>query len=365
MESRLRESRVAPAMIDAVFAIPGDITLPTGGYGYDRRVLAGLAAEGVRARHLVLPGTFPRPSAADLAETERLLSAVPSGTPLLVDGLALGVIPPDLIDRVGRPLVALVHHPLGLEAGLSAAEAGTLKSSERAVLTRAQHVIVTSPMTGKILAQDFRVTAARITVAEPGTDPAARSHAVGQPSTLLAVGSIIPRKGYDVLVNALARLGHDDWHLTIAGADDRAPDTAEALRAQITNSKFAHQIMLTGGVDAATLDRLYAQAQIFIMPSLFEGYGMVLAEAMARGLPIVCTTGGAAAETVPDAAAIKVVPGDHLALAAAIDRVLADPALCHRMADASWAAGQHLPRWTDTAAIIAGVLKRVAAGGMT
>ncbi len=96
------------------------------------------------------------------------------------------------------------------------------------------------------------------------------------------------------------------------------------------------------------------------MPSLYEGYGMALAEAMARGLPIVSTTGGAAAETVPEAAAIKVAPGDEDALAAAIHNLLADPALRSRMADASWTAGQKLPRWEDTARIIAGVIRGVA-----
>ena len=104
---------------------------------------------------------------------------------------------------------------------------------------------------------------------------------------------------------------------------------------------------------------MYASADAFLLPSLYEGYGMVLAEAMARGLPIVCTTGGAAAETAPDAAAIKVPPGDQGALTAAIRRLLDEPDLRRRLADASWAAGQRLPRWEDTARIIAGVIKEL------
>ena len=118
---------------------------------------------------------------------------------------------------------------------------------------------------------------------------------------------------------------------------------------------------MIGNVGSSDLDALYARADLFVMPSLYEGYGMVLAEAMARGLAVVCTTGGAAAETVPDAAALKVAPGDPIAFGAAVARMLEDADLRGRMADAAWAAGQTLPRWTDTARIIAEVLTQVRA----
>jgi glycosyltransferase involved in cell wall biosynthesis len=121
----------------------------------------------------------------------------------------------------------------------------------------------------------------------------------------------------------------------------------------------------TGAVDDTALQAHYDRADVFLMSSHFEGYGMVLAEAMARGLPIVCTTGGAAAETAPDTAAIKVAPGDAAAFGAAAARLIADTDLRRRMASASWAAGQTLPTWDDTAATVAGVLRRVATQGGT
>ena len=352
----------------AAFVIPGDIDLPTGGYGYDRRVLALLPASGVAIRHVVLPGGYPSPSPADLAASERVLAALPPDMPLLIDGLAYGAIPAEIVARIRQPIVALCHHPLALEAGLTVARQAHFQKTEMAALAFARHVVATSAMTKAILAKDFGVPAERITVAEPGTDPGQR--AVGTrggelrdagPIQLLAVGSIVPRKGYDVLVRALTGLTHLEWRLTIAGSDDRSPETTRAVKAAISEAGLGARISLIGAVGAAELEKLYAGADLFLMPSLFEGYGMVLAEAMARGLAVVCTTGGAAAETVPDAAALKVAPGDPIAFGAAVARMLEDADLRGRMADAAWAAGQTLPRWTDTARIIAEVLTQVRA----
>ena len=350
-------------MMQAAFLIPGNIDRPTGGYAYDRRVLALLAAFGVEARHVALPGSFPAPSAADLAQTQQQLAELPADTVLLFDGLAYGALPADLIQHIRQPIVALCHHPLALEAGLTVARAADLKSSETTALARARYVVVTSPMTRALLASDFGVPLNKITVAEPGTDPAERAIGSldGLPPQMLAVGSIIPRKGYDVLLRALAPLTSRDWRLTIVGATDLSPATVEQVRGLIIIMGLGHRVRLTGPVRPSALAAHYHGADLFVMPSLFEGYGMVLAEAMARGLPIVCTTGGAAAETAPDAAAIKVPPGDADALGAAIGRVLGDRALRQTMGDAAWVAGAKLPRWHDTARIVADVLRKVAA----
>jgi glycosyltransferase involved in cell wall biosynthesis len=227
-------------------------------------------------------------------------------------------------------------------------------------LALAREVIVTSPATRAILVEEFAVPPHRITVALPGTDPACRSCGTGTPLQLLAVGSLVPRKGYDVLVRALATISNRNWHLSIAGAEDRSPQTAAEVRELTSALGLAHHVTLNGAVSETCLAQMYAKADVFVMSSLFEGYGMALAEAMARGLPIVSTTGGAAAETVPDAAAIKVPPGDPSALAEALGRVILDAPLRSAMADASWHAGRALPQWNETARIIAGVIRKVS-----
>ena len=345
----------------AIFAIPGDIGLPTGGYMYDRRVLALLPQLGVAARHLQLPASFPDPSAADLDESGRLLAAVAPGDVVIVDGLAYGAMPAEVIERARAPIVALVHHPLCRETGLAKARQDALHTLEKTALALAKRVVVTSHATGRTLVADFAVPADKVTVAEPGTDPAPRAPgSAAGPLQLLSVGAIVPRKAYDILVRALGTLKDQDWRLTIAGPTDRSPEALAAVRAVIGEAGLADRIALVGPVNQERLADLYASADVFLLASLYEGYGMVLAEAMARGLPIVCTTGGAAAETVPDDAAIKVPPGDERAFTLAVQRVLQDAGLRRRIADASWAAGQKLPRWEDTARIIAGVIKEVA-----
>ena len=317
------------------FAIPGDLALPTGGYAYDRRLLEEWARMGIAARHIALPGSFPEPTEDDLDSTRELLSD--AGGPLLVDGLAFGALPESLAAALPGPLIALVHHPLALEAGLAPDRAAQLRAGETAALRHADAVVVTSPATKALLVAEFGVPAAKITVSEPGTDPAPRAtgSAPGQPLSLLAVGSIIPRKGYDVLVAALADLADRDWHLTVVGALDRAPDTAADLRTQITETGLSDRITLAGAVPDVDLAKAYAGADLFVMPSLFEGYGMVLTEALARGLPILCTTGGAAAETAPDDASLKVLPGDVAALRQGLRVSIDDGAARRARADAA------------------------------
>jgi glycosyltransferase involved in cell wall biosynthesis len=342
------------------FVIPGDITLPTGGYTYDRRVLALFGAHGVEATHVAIPGSYPDPSREDFHATALAIAKTPKDSILLIDGLAYAVIPPALIRGFDRPIIALVHHPLCLEAGLDAERAEDLRTMEIAALAEAARVVVTSPLTGRTLVSDFGVPEANITVAEPGTDRAPRATGSDQtPLNMLAVGSIIPRKGYDVLISALAGLASRDWHLTIAGAE-RDSDTAAKIRTAVASAGLSPHITFKGAVGDDELAALYAKAGLFVMPSLFEGYGMVLAEAMARGLPIICTTGGAAAETCPDAAALKVAPGDAAAFRQALTTVIGDAALRQRMSNASWAAASALPTWADTTRRIAACLKGIA-----
>lgn len=347
-------------MTRACFAIPGEISTLSGGYGYDRALLSHLSGYGIDVEHVQLPEEFPFPSPADVAETFRLLGPAAPADVILIDGLAFGALPPDgLSQRLRSPLVALVHHPLGLEAGLSPEQSRALIHNERAALRHARHVIVTSQTTRDRLVADFGVAASDVTVAVPGSDR--RCRAPGSLSDrvhLLAVGAVIARKAYEVLVAALAPLAHLPWQLTIVGSLEREPRLVASLRRHIAQAGLRERIVLAGEASGNALDQAFLSADVFVLSSLYEGYGMVLGEAMAHGLPIVTSTGGAAGSTVPDGAGIKVAPGDVAALTNALEAVVTDAGLRTRLADASWAAGQALPAWSDTARIVASILHR-------
>lgn len=345
-------------MPEVRFAVPGDPESLTGGYIYAKRLTQALEDLGWQVHRLALPAGFPNPSPSDLAETRRIFEGVPRGATLLIDGLAFGAFMPAVLADLDLDIVALVHHPLALETGLApeAVEAFTL--SERSALAMARAVIATSQHTADTLAADYGVPSARLFIAPPGTDPRARAQGrPGQPS-LLTVATVTPRKGHDVLVAALAQIKDIPWTSTIAGSLVRAPETVAALRAQIARSSVADRIALTGELSAEALAALYAGADIFVLPSRYEGYGMVFAEALAYGLPIVGCAAGAVTGTVPSEASVLVPIDDTGALAQALRKLLSDSGARERMADAAWAAGQRLSRWERTAEIVADVLAR-------
>ena len=344
----------------AAFAVPGDIATPTGGYAYDRRIIAELGVVGWRAEVLGLGEGFPFPSAETRAMAGARLAALPRQHPIVVDGLAFGALPEAAAAlRASHRLIALVHHPLALETGLSATDCAALRMSERSALACARHVIATSTMSARLLAADYGIPSDRLSVVQPGTDRvAARVRENAGEVVLLAVGAVIPRKGYDVLVAALARLARLRWRLVIAGDGGRSPETLRGLEAEIAAFDLADRITLLGAVSSEQLASIYQRCDLFVLPSRFEGYGMVFAEAIAHGLPVVGTTAGAIPETVPDAAGVLVPPDDVETLAAALRRLIEDPAERERLAAAARAA--RFPSWREQAVAFARLLENAA-----
>jgi glycosyltransferase involved in cell wall biosynthesis len=346
----------------AAFAVPGDLTTPTGGYTYDRRIVGELVELGWGINVVDIGDDFPRPTAKIRAAAEAQLMALPQGQPIVIDGLAYGVMSEEAAAlRPYHPIVALVHHPLALETGLSADEAVALRQSERAALGQASHVIATSEATARLLVADYGVRIDRLTVVRPGTDRAASApRQSGEALTLLAVGAIVPRKGYDVLVEALAQLKDLRWQLVIVGDPTRSPDTAKRLVQAIVSYRLIDRIDLTGPVAQARLAELYSVADLFVLPSRFEGYGMAYTEAIAHGVPVIGTKVGAIPDTVPNGAGILIPPEDVDALAATLRRLIDDAPARERLAAGARAAASSFPSWRQQAALFASVLDGLA-----
>ena len=332
------------------FIVPGELAALTGGYAYDRRIVEGARASGWEVTVHGLDGSFPRPTAAALEQAAAVLDAIPDGSQIVIDGLALGAMP-TLVEASAARLhcVALIHHPLAEETGLDARERSRFASDERRALAAVTRVIVTSPHTARALHRDYGVPRERIAVAEPGT--ARTPHALGgdgQTVELLCVATLIPRKGHALLVEALAPLSGPAWRLTCIGSLERGPKTVATLRTQIRRYDLETRIRLQGEMDAEGLASAYRHSDVFVLPSLHEGYGMALAEALAYGLPVVSTRAGAIPDTVPAEAGWLTPPGDVDALREALTALIEDSDLRRRLARGARNAGAALPTWEDT-----------------
>jgi len=349
-------------MKQVVFAVPGDLSTPTGGYVYDRRIVAELPKSGWQVEVLDIGTGFPRASNAELAEAHRQLAAVPAGRLVVIDGLAFGMMT-ETAEALHRShkLVALVHHPLALETGLTAWEVSKFKISERYALSFARRVITTSATTAQILAQDFGVPQQEVSVVLPGNDRVAMTRrARGDVVNLLAVGSIVPRKGYDVLIAALGQIPELAWRLVIAGDPSRSPATAAALVEQIASLQLTDRVEIAGVVSAERLASLYAEANLFVLPSRYEGYGMAYTEAIAHGVPVVGTTSGAIPEAVPQGAGVLVPPDNVSELTLILRRLIGRPAERARLTAGARAAAAALPTWDHAGRQFAQVLDAVA-----
>lgn len=345
-----------------VFAAPGDLTTPTGGYAYDRRIIAGLRALRWRTEVLDLGDGFPFPSADTRAAARARLAALPTGRPIVIDGLAFGALPDVAMQlSASHRVIALVHHPLAEESGLSPADAEALRASERQALACARGVIVTSPFTGRLIVSDYGVPVDRVKIVRPGNDRAAQARADAEaPITMLAIGAATPRKGYDVLMAASALLLDLPWRLVIVGDLGRDAGATARLNADIARFNLGDRVLLTGAVSAERLEAHYASADLFVLASRFEGYGMAFAEAIAHGLPVVGTTAGAIPETVPASAGLLAPPNDVGAFSVALRRLIEDSAERRRLAASARAAAAALPTWERSAELFSQAIEAVA-----
>jgi glycosyltransferase involved in cell wall biosynthesis len=355
-----------PSAVSALtFLYPGDLSTPTGGYLYDRALIAALQRAGTRVETRSLGPGYPAPSPEVRAAAARMLAELPDGEPTVIDGLACGVMAPELAPHASRlRLVSLLHHPLGHESGLDDAAARALIAAERAALAHVRHVVTTSGATARAVRETFGIASGAVSVLEPGLEVAAggdakRPEVESGPLRLLSVGSLIPRKDHATLLAAVARLAPRNIHLDIAGSADLNPAHAAQLRTLVSRLGLDDQVTLHGARPRAALDALYRDADLFVLTTRYEGYGMAFVEAMAHGLPVVATGAGAVRDTVPETAGIVLPAGDVEAVAQAVARLADTPDARHALSLGALAHVARLPDWDTQAVRFLDILKGI------
>jgi glycosyltransferase involved in cell wall biosynthesis len=329
---------------------------PSGGNTYDRRLGGGLRALHWDVHEIVAPGPWPRPDAASLAGLAQALGAVPDDALVVVDGLIASAADSVLVPESERlRLVVLVHMPLG--------DVAVDPDGESRVLEHARAVVTTSAWTRGLLVDRYPLRPDHVHVARPGVDPADEAPGTPDGSRLLCVGAVVPHKGQDVLLDALFGIVPSRWTCTIVGPLDRNPAFVGRLLRRTADFGMADRIRFIGPRRDEDLGAQYRGADLLVLPSRLEAYGMVVTEALAVGLPVVASAVGGVPEalgrTDDGPPGLLVRPDDPDALGEAIDAWLRDGDLRARLRRAARERRRTLTGWEATAERVSSVLHAV------
>jgi glycosyltransferase involved in cell wall biosynthesis len=332
---------------------------PTGGNIYDRRVCAGLAEAGWEVLVATVTAAWPVSDPGARADLARIVSAIPDGETVLIDGLIASPAAAQLLPHTERiRMTVLLHMPLA--TALDTHHDASAEDSERVVLRAATGVVVTSEWTRRQVLTRYAIPACRVHVARPGAD---RVVAPPRPvrGHLICVGVLGRHKGQDLLVEALADLADRDWHCMLAGPLDRDPGFVQELRTRIARLGYGRRVRLSGVLTGAALSHAYTTADLLVAPSRSETYGMTVTEALAHGLPVIAADVGGLPEALGSTAdgtrpGQLIPPGDPAALAAALGDWLGDERHRHRLRAAARERRSTLRGWEQTTQEIANAL---------
>jgi glycosyltransferase involved in cell wall biosynthesis len=337
-----------------------DPARPSGGNVYDRHVCSGLASRGWSVHEHAVGGFWGRPDEASFAALAEVVQRIPDDAVVLIDGLIASTAHAVLVPQARRlRLVVLVHMPLGHRPPKGEADDARLR--EGAVLSAAAAVVTTSAWTRDRLLELYPLSAGRVYIAAPGVESAGLATGTETGGELLCVAAVTFDKGHDVLLDALAAMSDLSWRCVCVGRLDRDPAFVRAVRRRSLDGGLDGRVLLAGPRTGAELDRSYRAADLMVLASRAETYGMVITEALARGLPVVAAQVGGVHEAVGHGAAgvrpgLLVAPGDASALEAALRAWLDDPELRGRLRQAARERRDTLSGWPATASMIAEVL---------
>ena len=340
----------------------GDPRRPSGGNVYDRRLCRALESTGWSVRVGEVAGAWPWAGAAGRDALERALRRLPDRSAVLVDGLVASTLPEVVVPACRRlRLVVLMHMPIGVQASQEHVLAG-----EREVLRAASAVVTPSAWCRTWLLATYALRPARVHVAHPGVDAAPPATGSRDGGALLCVGAVTPGKGHDLLLAALVRLAGLPWTCACVGALSPAPEFVDRLRRTAGECGVEDRFLLAGPRADGELAAAYAEADVLVLASRAETYGMVVTEALAHGLPVIAADVGGIPEALGLAAdgtrpGLLAPPGDVLALAEALRLWLSDAGLRRALRVAALQRRARLRGWSETAERVGRVLLEVAA----
>jgi glycosyltransferase involved in cell wall biosynthesis len=287
-----------------------------------------------------------------------VLAGLPDDALVAVDGLVASAVPEVLAPQAKRlRLVVLMHMPLG-DLG-----DGAVRLREAEALSSAVAVVTTSRWSRRRLLALYDLPGDRVHVATPGVDPAPLVSGRQAGTRLLCVAAVTHHKGHDVLARALARLAEAPWDCVCAGTLDREPSFVDSLRRFVGARGLADRFTFGGVHPSPSLQDLYARTDLLVLPSRGEPYGMVVTEALARGIPVLGTDAKGLPEALgraPDGTrpGLLVPPDDPVALADALRAWLGDQRLRSRLRSSARDRRKALRPWARTAETFAAVLDR-------
>ncbi|CBG68734.1 MULTISPECIES: glycosyltransferase family 4 protein [Streptomyces] len=365
----LKNAAIVPMSLRSMhFVMPGgvdDLARPSGGNAYDRRICLDLPGFGWQVHRHTVDGDWPSPSEAARAELARTLRELPDGTVVLLDGLVACGVPEIVLPEAERLCLAvLVHLPLGDETGLEPEVAADLDAKERATLRGVSAVIATSEWAVRRLVSHHGLAPERVHVAAPGADIAPLASGTDGVSRLLCVAAVTPRKGQHRLVEALATVTELRWSCVLVGSLDQEPEYVDHLRTLIAKFGLEDRFHLAGPQAGAQLDASYAAADLMVLTSYAETYGMAVTEALARGIPVLASDVGGLPEAVgraPDGGVpgILVPPENPAAIAAELRGWFGEADVRRRLKAAARGRRAALDGWATTARSLAHVLGRL------
>ena len=338
---------------------------PSGGNRYDAELRVGLERLGVAITDVVVRADLGDP----VALRSELAPALRRERIWLIDAILATAVPDLVAEAVaaGSFVLALVHHFAADAPELTASEQARAANRENRALHAASGICCTSDWAVAAVRRRYGLAAV---VAAPGVHPApvATGSRTGGAPRLLAVGALTPVKDQLTLVAGLIRIRDVPWTARLVGADTIDPAYAAVVRRAVADAGLADRIEFRGALTGPALDAEWAAADLLVQTSRSETYGLVVLEALARGIPAVVSAGTGLVEALqagrrpgePLAGGVVAVgrPGD---LAALLRRWCVDDDHAARWRSAALTQRARLPRWSRPADAVLVTLRRSAA----